>query len=87
MGYTAIYHCQEGITLNLGHANEGYDATEMVLAENGKNIELHSASSSRIHNNFLSNTWASALVREDCAECYTSERLGLNSRCGNSDGI
>jgi hypothetical protein len=84
----AAYNCVDGVTLNTKRSDDGYDATEIIVAECRVNLKLHSASANYIiHDNFLSNTWSSAYVRTNCAECYTAEKVNTNSRCANVSGI
>lgn len=66
-----VYNAVDGITLNSANSDDGYDAEKLRVAECETNIILHTGSFSRIHNNFVSNTWVSALPRPDCTECYT----------------
>jgi hypothetical protein len=68
--------------------DDGYDSTQMIIAECKINLKLHSASGNHIiHDNFLSDVWSSAYVRTNCAECYTSEKVSKNSRCASVTGI
>jgi hypothetical protein len=60
----------------------------MIIAECEINLKLHSGSGNNIiHNNFLSNSWISAFVREKCTDCYIEGRNTINSRCSNVNGI
>lgn len=51
-GYASVYHNSIGITLNNARSNDGWIATNIISAENKKNLVLHSASGNNIiHNN------------------------------------
>lgn len=59
----------------------------MRIAECSRNLELHAGSSTLVLDNFLKNTWVSALVRPTCEDCYTEERQKTHTRCKNQLGI
>jgi len=71
VGYVSVHHCIDGVTLNTGSAKDGYDATNIILAENKINIKLHTGSTAIIHNSFLKNTFISSLTRATCTDCYS----------------
>lgn len=55
-----------------------------MVAESTIMIKLHTGSNNDIiHNNYLKNTWVSALVRENCVDCYDE----TNASCQNNSGI
>jgi hypothetical protein len=50
------------------------------------NIKLHTGSNALIHNNFFYDSWVSTFVREDCIDCYTSDKVGTETFCKNTNG-
>lgn len=66
MGHVSVHNCVDGVTLNNKNADEGYIAEYMLIAECKINLKLHSASTAKIHNNYLKNSWISAIARPNC---------------------
>lgn len=78
----------DGVTLNSANTDDGYDGENFLIAECKINLKLHSGSTALVHNNYLRNSWISAVARPNCLDCYTKERLdSLNSKCTNVSGI
>jgi len=51
-GYASVYHNHDGINLNNARSSDGWEAYNIISAENKDNLILHSASGNAIvHNN------------------------------------
>lgn len=88
VGYVGVYNAEDGVNINSSEADDGYDAEQIRVAECETNIILHTGSFARLHNNFVRNSWVSALARPSCTECYAEERiLNLESRCAKGNGF
>lgn len=68
--------------------DDGYDAENMIIAECKVNLILHSGSRAIVHNNFVRNTWISALARPTCTDCYTLSKIeAQNTICKDQTGV
>jgi hypothetical protein len=86
IGYNAAYHATEGISINRsGGGKIVWVLENMRIAESKTNIILRGSNGNeRTAYSTASNVWVSALVLENCAECYSSSNNSFN--CANNDG-